>query len=140
MVAGLFFAIEVAADDGLLAKLRPLDGERAIGLADDAVGGFHQQIMRPLGGQHIPRMEEARPALIAALGGFLTPTVCAAIIRSPASSRGRCRAGLGNRAVFVALAGSNLDRADANAYLRVGVPKLGNAGDGKKRAPRPGNP
>ncbi|HEV2549288.1 MAG TPA: hypothetical protein VGU20_18250 [Stellaceae bacterium] len=41
MGAGLGFGLEVAADDGLLTGLRPLNGEGAVSLADDAVAGFH---------------------------------------------------------------------------------------------------
>lgn len=45
--ARLFFGFKVTSDNGCLPGLRSLNGERAIRLADDAIGGFHIGSMAP---------------------------------------------------------------------------------------------
>jgi hypothetical protein len=46
----LSFCLKVTADDGFLSRLRPLDRERPVRLADDAIGGFHPASMTSLAG------------------------------------------------------------------------------------------
>lgn len=50
VVPRLFLGLVVSGDDGLLAGLGALDGESAVSLADDAVGGFHSGSMTRLEG------------------------------------------------------------------------------------------
>jgi hypothetical protein len=45
--ARLFFGLEVTGNNGCLPGLRSLNGERAIRLAEDAIGGFHNASMAP---------------------------------------------------------------------------------------------
>jgi hypothetical protein len=45
--ARLFFGLEATGNNGGLPGLRSLNGERAIRLAEDAIGGFHNASMPP---------------------------------------------------------------------------------------------